>query len=118
MPVKTIGWHLYVHHCTFLIGCGGIGLQQGADERTDIASLLSWAGEGGSAVENYSRALGHMRFDGAAHALAANMLEASAENDALDGIFKDAGRYMCAMWAMHAHVSGGVTLPPPKKNRR
>lgn len=106
---------MYVHHCTFLIGCGGIELQQGADERTDIASLLSWAEEGGSAVENYSRVSGHMHFDCAAHALAANMLKAGAENEALDGIFKDAGRYVCAMWAMYAHVTGGLTLPRLKE---
>jgi len=104
-----------VHHCTFLIGCGGIELQQGADERTDIASLLSWAEEGGPAVENYSRMSSHTRFDRAAHALAANMLEAGAENEALDGIFKDAGRYVCAMWAMYAHVTGGLTLPRLKE---
>lgn len=90
-------------------------MQQGLDEGTDIASLLSWAGEGGSAVANYSRVSGHVRFDCAARALAANMLEASAENDALDGIFKDAGRYMCAMWAMYAHVTGGLTLPRLKE---
>jgi len=43
------------------------------------------------------------------------MLKAGAENDALDGIFKDAGRYMCAMWALHAHVTGGLTLPRLKE---
>lgn len=89
-------------------------MRQGLDEGTDIASLLSWAGEG-STIENYSRVLSHARFECAAHALAANMLEAGAENDALDGIFKDAGRYVCAMWAMYAHVTGGLTLPRLKE---
>jgi len=77
--------------------------------------LLSWAGEEEFVIENYSRMSAHARFECAAHALAANMLKASAENDALDGIFKDAGRYMCAMWALYAHVTGGLTLPRLKE---
>lgn len=85
------------------------------DEQADIASLFSWIGEGGPGNENYSRMPDHPRFERAARALAANMLEAGAENEALDGIFKDAGRYVCAMWAMYAHVTGGLTLPRLKE---
>lgn len=102
-------------HCTFLTGCGGQYLQQGVDEGTEIASLMSWANAGGPGAENYSRMPAHPRFDRAARALAANMLEAGAESEALDGVFKDAGRYVCAMWAMYAHVSGGLTLPRLKE---
>jgi hypothetical protein len=34
---------------------------------------------------------------------------------ALDGVFKDAGRYMTAMCALHLHLSGGLTLPRLKE---
>jgi hypothetical protein len=111
-PVKTIGWHIVCHYCTFLIGLGGLALQQDVDEP---ASLLRWSADGASLDESYSRLAAHPAFDRAAHALAANMLEAAAGNEALDGIFKDAGRYVAALWAMYAHVTGGLTLPRLKE---
>jgi hypothetical protein len=90
-------------------------LQQDVDELADVASLMSWADEDGLGTESSARMAGQPGFDRAAHALAANMLDAGAGNDALDGIFKDAGRYVCAMWAMYAHVTGGLTLPRLKE---
>jgi hypothetical protein len=103
------------HYCTFLIGLGGLALQQDVDEPADTASLMRWAVDGTGLGESYARLTAHPDFDRAAHALAANMLEAAAANDALDGIFKDAGRYVAALWAMYAHVTGGLTLPRLKE---
>ncbi len=39
------------------------------------------------------------------------MLDAAAADPALDGIFKDAGRYVAALCAVYLHASGGLTLP-------
>jgi hypothetical protein len=43
------------------------------------------------------------------------VLTAAAESKSLDGIFKDAGRFMASMWAMYLHFSGGLTLPRLKE---
>jgi hypothetical protein len=98
-----------------LTGLGGLALQQDVDEPADTASLLSWAADKTGLDESYARLAAHPDFDRAARALAANMLEAAARNDALDGIFKDAGRYVAALWALYAHVTGGLTLPRLKE---
>ncbi|MGH6872132.1 MAG: hypothetical protein ACREHE_11555 [Rhizomicrobium sp.] len=50
-------------------------------------------------------------FPAAARALASGMLALAQSDAALDGIFKDAGRYMTAMWALYLHQTGGLTLP-------
>jgi hypothetical protein len=42
------------------------------------------------------------------------MLSVSAAEKGLDGLFKDAGRYVAALCAVHLHVSGGLTLPKLK----
>jgi hypothetical protein len=76
---------------------------------------MRWAADGTGLDERSARLTAHPDFDRAAHALAANMLEAAAANDALDGIFKDAGRYVAALWALYAYVTGGLTLPRLKE---
>lgn len=62
-------------------------------------------------AESNQRLRENPRFAVAARMLAANMLRAAADDEELDGIFKDAGRYVAAMWAITAHLSGGLTLP-------
>ncbi len=57
----------------------------------------------------------HPRFADAARALAANMLAAGESDKALDGVFKDAGRYVAALWALYLHVTEGLTLPRLKE---
>jgi hypothetical protein len=50
-------------------------------------------------------------FQAAARTLNANMLHAYSSDRGVQGIFKDAGRYVAAMLAIYLHVSGGLTLP-------
>lgn len=50
-------------------------------------------------------------FPGAARALTVNMLHAYGSDRGVQGIFKDAGRYVAAMLAIYLDVSGGLTLP-------
>jgi hypothetical protein len=77
--------------------------------------LESWVA-GARIPENlYARMIAHPAYPAAARALAANMMAAGDSNKALDGIFKDAGRYLAAMLAMYLHVSGGLTLPRLKE---
>jgi hypothetical protein len=54
-------------------------------------------------------------FPEAARALAGRMLEAAERDRELADIFKDAGRYVAALWAVHLHLSGGLTLPRLKE---
>jgi hypothetical protein len=39
----------------------------------------------------------------------ANLTAPQADHSLL-GIFKDGGRYVCAMWAIYLHVCGGLSL--------
>ena len=59
----------------------------------------------------HARLATHPRLPEIVRTLARNMLEAGADDRTLDGIFKDAGRYVAAMWSIYLHVSGGLTLP-------
>jgi hypothetical protein len=61
------------------------------------------------------RVQSHPRFAAAVHLLARNMLALSDTDKTLDGIFKDAGRYVAAMWAMYLYASGGLTVPRLKE---
>ncbi|HEY8949338.1 MAG TPA: hypothetical protein VIM56_10680 [Rhizomicrobium sp.] len=81
----------------------------------DIADLLSWRVDGGDTDLHAPRVQAHPHFAAAARALAANSLAAGEADKTLDGIFKDAGRYVAAMWSMYLHVSGGLTLPRLKE---
>lgn len=58
-----------------------------------------------------ARMAGHPRFAASVHALMHNMMAAGAGDKALDGIFKDAGRYAVTFIALHLHFTGGLTLP-------
>ena len=70
-----------------------------------------WSFEGPIPEQAYLQLIGDRRFASAARALACNMLTAIEGDRALDAICKDAGRYLAAMWALHLHLSGGLTLP-------
>jgi hypothetical protein len=81
----------------------------------DIADLLRWDTDGAVREESHARLIADERFAHAARTLARNMLAAGAADKALDGVFKDAGRYVAALWAIYLHVSGGLTLPRLKE---
>jgi len=76
---------------------------------------MGWAMGGSGHDAFYARLAAHPDCDRAANTLATNMLDAASGNEQLDGIFKDAGRYVVALWAMYAHVTGGLTLPRLKE---
>jgi hypothetical protein len=78
-------------------------------------SLAAWRAAPEAARARAGDLARHPRFPQAARALAANMLALGEANKALDGVFKDAGRYMTAMCALHLHLSGGLTLPRLKE---
>jgi AraC-like DNA-binding protein len=83
--------------------------------RDEIAPLQSWNVGQRVPAPVFARMVSHPQFGKAARAIAANMLLAREDDKALDGIFKDAGRYVAAMWAMYLHASGGLTLPRLKQ---
>jgi hypothetical protein len=61
------------------------------------------------------RLMAHPQFAAAARALAAATLDGGDRDPALGTVFKDAGRYVAAMWALYLHASGGMTLPRLKQ---
>lgn len=61
----------------------------------------------------YRRMADHVAFPDAVRAMAAGCLELSASDRAIDGIFKDAGRYIAA--ASAAAMSSGVTIAGIKR---
>jgi hypothetical protein len=81
----------------------------------DIERLQSWSAGDRIPESHDARMRSGALFPNGARALAANMLAAGESDKALDSIFKDAGRYMAAMFAMYLHVSGGLTLPRLKE---
>ena len=72
---------------------------------------MRWDAGGRAPIGAYAGLAADPRFASAARTLARNMLAATAGDEALDGIFKDAGRYVAAMLGIYLHVSGGLTLP-------
>lgn len=81
----------------------------------DIAALMRWDAKGGQPPEAFAWLQSDPDFPRALMALARNMMEAGERDKALDGIFKDAGRYVAAMCAAYLHASGGLTLPRLKE---
>jgi len=75
------------------------------------ARLMRWGGGHPLAEDAYSRVLADPNFGRAARALVGGMAELSDADRALDGVFKDAGRYVAALWAMYLHATDGITLP-------
>src|SRR4051812_46615382 len=54
--------------------------------------------------------MAHPALGRAVKVLARNMLNVAARDRVLDSLFKDAGRYVAAMWALYLHDTGGLTL--------
>jgi len=79
------------------------------------AWLQRWAIEGKLPPERLAQMIAAPGFAEAGRVLATNMIAAAANDKKLDGIFKDAGRYVAAMLAVHLHSSGGLTLPRLKE---
>ena len=81
--------------------------QQGPDD----AALRAWDDRGAFPQAGLARVIAHPKLAEAAQALARNMLQASQEDERLDGIFKDAGRYTAVAWGAYLHASDDLTLP-------
>ncbi len=62
------------------------------------------------------RIAAHPRFPRAARELATSMLAGGDADPALAAVFKDAGRYVTAMWTVYLYASGGMTLPQLKES--
>ncbi len=80
----------------------------------DAAALAAWDGPIDDTIAFTGRVARHPRFPEASRTLAGNMLALAAADRALDGVFKDAGRYIAAMLAVYLDTTGGVTLPSLK----
>ncbi|MDB5392508.1 MAG: hypothetical protein JWM91_14 [Rhodospirillales bacterium] len=85
-----------------------------ADSGDRVQRLMRWNADVVIQEDIYSLLLRDPRWTVAVRMLAVNMLAAAASDSALDGIFKDAGRYVAVMWAIHLHVSDSLTLPKLK----
>ena len=85
------------------------------DADHDIAALLAWDTGGPLPQDSLQRVFAHPRLAEASRALARNMLEAGAADHRLDGIMKDAGRYLASAWAAYLHGAGELTLPRLKE---
>ena len=111
-----MGWQLNnFDHITSIRRRARILTLSNSSRQQDVAQLMRWDAGSGSTDDAYAALMADPRLAPAARALARNMLAAAAANDALDGIFKDAGRYLAAMWAIHLHLTGGLTLPRLKQ---
>jgi hypothetical protein len=84
-------------------------------DSNDVARLLSWDANDNIPVSNYERLWAHPAYLTAARTLGRRMLAAAAEDKALDGIVKDAGRYVATIWAFYLNATGGLTLPRLKE---
>jgi hypothetical protein len=58
----------------------------------------------------YDVLVAHPRFPAAARQLSRSMLDLAAADPALDGIVKDAGRFLATGLAIYLHATGGLTL--------
>src|SRR5262249_19951968 len=74
-------------------------------------NLMGWSHEGCVSQALTERLLGLPVFDAAAQALAQHMLDIAAADPRVDGVFKDAGRYVAALLSIHLDMHGGLTLP-------
>lgn len=71
----------------------------------------TWAGDAASLPPAWIEVARHPDFAAAARRLATNMLRLCDEDQRLCAVFKDAGRYMAAMFAAYLHNAGGLTVP-------
>lgn len=82
-------------------------MAQGHQQPVGSADLATWFCE---PADTYRRMLGHAQFPAAVRVLAANMLDLGAADPVLLQLFKDAGRYVAALFAIYLHHCGGITL--------
>ena len=76
----------------------------------DLDDLIAWDCDTLISEAEYQRVFTHPRRHAAMRALPRSTLDAALADKTLMGIFKDGGRYACAMWAIHLHICGGLTL--------
>jgi AraC-like DNA-binding protein len=81
----------------------------------DIAALRDWDVEDRIPDALYERTYADPDFPHAIRAMSRNMLDAAAENRALDAIAKDGGRFVATIWALYLDATGGLTLPRLKE---
>jgi hypothetical protein len=84
------------------------------DGSGDIDSLMRWSLPNAIPDEAIALMLAHPALPRAMRTLATEMLGALENDKAVDGLFKDAGRYVAAMSAIYLHTTGGLTLPKLK----
>ena len=99
--------------CSALVECA-LGMDA-AVPVDDAAALAEWDAPIRDVVAYTGKVAGHPGFAQAVRTLGGNMLSIAASDRALDGVFKDAGRYVVAMFAVYLDVTGGVTLPALKE---
>ena len=75
-------------------------------------SLERWRVPRGSQISRsqYDALIAHPRFEAAARQISRSMLDLAAADPALDGIVKDAGRFLATGIAVYLHWTGGLTL--------
>ena len=76
----------------------------------DLEALMAWDCDLSIPDDEYARMAAHPRLAAGLRALWESNLAAPAADRTLLGIFKDGGRYVCAMWAIYLHVCGGLSL--------
>ena len=82
-----------------------------SDFAAERARLQAWAFDGPVPDALCARLLADPAFAPAARTLAERMLALAEGDPRVQGVFKDAGRYVAALLAMHLHLQGGLTLP-------
>lgn len=80
-----------------------------------IQALRAWDIDDRIPDRCYQRLFADPNFPEACRELSSRMLAAAARDATLDGISKDLGRYVSAVWAAYLHVTGGLTLPRLKE---
>lgn len=76
----------------------------------DFAPLLAWECDLVIPDSEYARMAAHPDLDEALRRQSQSTLTATDADPTLLGIFKDGGRYVCAMWAIYLHACGELSL--------
>ena len=80
------------------------------DQDGELQGLQWWAGPGQDVGPGLARVASHPALPAAVRTLARGMLELAAQDQALDSVFKDGGRYIGATAAFHLNETAGLTL--------
>ncbi len=80
-------------------------------EQDQRLALERWVIDGQIPEHWYVALCADPRFPVACLELSTRMLRAAEGDQALDGMVKDAGRFLAANWAVYLHLTGGLTLP-------